>query len=337
MSRVPRVFAVAVFAAAIGLAAARPGGAADTANEMAARVGDETITRGQLAEALQRANVGTIPAGPQRRQAEAAVLEQMVNERLLRQAAARAGVAVDPVAVADQVQRMKTELAGRGVTFEDFLARTGREEAALRSQIALEIVVRQFLAARVTPEAVAQYFEQHRREVDGSLVRVSHIVLRPDIGRGEQGVADCLDRAREIRNRILQGEITFAEAARAHSAGPSRRREGDCGFIPQRGVAHDEFGRQAFALAKGEMSQPFATPSGIHIVRVTETQPGRLPLARLRPQIEQQLMADAVRDTLAEGRRTTAIEVASDVTHFDPASAPGDGGSRRVLGGPAGE
>lgn len=331
-NRPPCIVATAVAIIALG---GLP--AAAVAAEVVARVGEDTIDRDQLAAALERAKVAAIPEGPQRRQAEAAVLEQLVNDLLLRQAAARAGVVVDPAAVAGQVERIKKDVATRGATFEEFLARVGRDEAGLRQQIGVELLVKQFLAARVTSEAVAASFEKNRRELDGTTVRVSHIVLRPDIGRGEQAVTECLDRAREIRSRILQGEVTFAEAARAHSAGPSRRREGDCGFIPRRGVAHDEFGRQAFALAKGDISQPFATPSGIHLLRVTDVQPGRLTLARVRPQIEQALVGEVVRDTLAEGRRTTAIEVAPGIVHYDPQTPPDGAGPRRVIGGPDGE
>ena len=298
-----------------------------------ARVGGDSISRAKLAGALRKANAAALPEGPQRLQSEASVLERLVNDLLLRQAIARAGITADPAAVDADVQRIKTELASRGVAFEQLLIRTGQDEAGFREQIASELAMRQFVAARVTPEAVQKYFEANRRELDGSLVQVSHILLRPDIGRGEQGLTDCLARAREIRSRILQGELTFAEAARAHSAGPSRRREGDLGFIARRSLAHEEFARQAFALAKGEISQPFATPSGIHLLRVTESLPGSLSLARIRPEIEQRLGGDAIRDTIAEARRTTAIEVAAGVAHFDPQTPPDGGVPRRVIVG----
>lgn len=307
--------------------------AGEPAAEIAARVGGQTITREQLAAGMKRANVDAVPAGPQRRQAEAVVMEQLVNDALLRQAVTQAGIEAVPAAVEVHLKRMKVELADRGIEFGDFLKRTARDEAALREQIALELAIRQFLDARVTPAVVDAYFEKNRRELDGSTVRVSHIVLRPDLGRGEQGLADCLARAKEIRNRILQGDTSFAEAARAHSAGPSRRQDGDCGFIPRRGVAHEEFARQAFDLAKGEISQPFTTPSGVHLLQVTEVQPGRLRLARIRPQIEQVLFAELLHELIAEGRRTTAIEYARGVAYFDP-QTPADGGMpRRVLEG----
>lgn len=317
--------------AALGLGGGRAAG--EPAAEIVARVGGQVITREQFAAALKRANADAVPAGPQRRQAEAVVMEQLVNDLILRQAVTREGIVAAAPAVEAQVKRIQVDLANRGIEFTEFLTRTARNEVALREQIALELAIRQYLEARVTPAVVDAYFENHRRELDGSTVRVSHIVLRPDLGRGEQGLTDCLARAKEIRNRILQGDTSFAEAARAHSAGPSRRQDGDCGFIPRRGVAHEEFARQAFDLAKGEISQPFTTPSGVHLLQVTEVQPGRLRLARLRPQIEQVLFAERLHELIAEGRRTTAIEYARGVAIFDP-QTPADGGMpRRVLEG----
>lgn len=325
-----RLLRVAVIVVACG---GGRGSAGEPADEVAARVGGETITRGQLAAGLKRANVAAAPAGTQRRQAEAAVLEQLVNDVLLRQVVTQAGIVAVPAAVEVQIKRIKEDLANRGIEFTDFLARMARNEQELRDQVALELAIRQFLETQVTPAVVDAYFEKNRRELDGSLVRVRHIVLRPDLGRGEQGLADCLAHAKEIRSRILQGDTSFAEAARAHSAGPSRRQEGDCGFIPRRGVAHEEFARQAFNLAKGEISQPFTTPSGVHVLQVTDLQPGRLKLARLRPQLEQLLFSELLHDMIAEGRRTTAIEYAAGVAYFDPETPADAGMPRRVLEG----
>jgi peptidyl-prolyl cis-trans isomerase C len=325
-----RLFHVIVIVA-LGAGGGRAAG--EPAAEIAARVGSQVITREQLAAGLKRANADAVPVGPQRRQAEAVVMEQLVNDAILRQAVTRAGIVAAAPAVEAQVKRIQVDLANRGIEFAEFLTRTARDEASFREQIALELAIRQFLEAHVTPAVVDAYFEKNRRELDGSRVRVSHIVLRPDIGRGEEGLADCLARAKDIRSRILQGEISFAEAARAHSAGPSRRQDGDCGFIPRRGVAHEEFARQAFELAKGEISQPVTTPAGVHLLQVTDLQPGRLRLARIRPQLEQVLFADLLHQVIADGRRTTAIEYAPGVAYFDP-ETPADGGApRRVLAG----
>lgn len=325
-----RLLAVLVAMAAAGAWHA-PCGRADETAAVVARVGTTTITAAQLEAAVRRGNGAAVPAGPQRRQAEAAALEQLVEAALLEHLVAKAAITADPAAVEAAVSQAHKQITGQGGTFAAFLAQTGRDEATFRSQVALEIAVRQLVTQRLTPQAVAGYFEKHHREIDGTLVRVSHVVLRPDLGRGEAAVEECLARAAAIRGRILQGETTFAEAARAHSAGPSRRRGGDLGYLPRHSVAQEEFAKQAFALAKGDISQPFVTPFGVHVVQVTDVRPGDRTLVSLRPQIEQVMAQQIVRDALAEARRDAPVEIAPGVPHFDPATPAAGPQPRRVI------
>jgi peptidyl-prolyl cis-trans isomerase SurA len=320
--------ALVAIAAAAGLPVAA---AADPTVPFVARVGDVTIGRPQLEAALLRGNVPALPAGPQRQQAEAATLEKLVDEVLLQAVVDREGIQVDPAAVDASIAQLDKQIKARGGTFGAFLEMTHRTEAEFRGQATLELAVRQLVARRVTPQAVEAYFEKHRRELDGTLIRASHVVLRPDLGRGDVAVDECLARAAVLRGRILQGEITFAEAARAHSAGPSRRRGGDVGYMPRNSMAHEEFAKQAFAISKGDISKPFVTPSGVHIMQVTDVQEGTKTLAGMRPQIEQTLAQEAVRDMLAAARQTTTIEYAPGVAHFDPATPAAGTAPRRVL------
>lgn len=324
---------LAVMASVLGGACPGPWGRAEEAPDVpiVARVGEATITRPQLDSMLRRGNAAGLPAGTQRIQAEAAALQQLVDEALLRQALAKAGVVADPAAIDANVEQLRKQVADRGGTLAAALAQTGRDEAALREQVAMELAMRRFVEQRLTPQAVESYFEKNRRELDGTLVRVSHLVLRPDLGRGETAVDDCLARAAAIRGRVVQGEMTFAQAVRAHSAGPSRRRDGDVGYLPFRSAANEEFARQSFALAKGEISKPFVTPFGVHVVQVTDVQPGQRALVGMRQQIEQILSRQIVRDTLAEARGSLAIEYAPGVPHFDPATPDDAAGPRRVV------
>lgn len=110
--------------------------------------------------------------------------------------------------------------------------------------------------------------------------------------------------------------------------GPEPQRDGDVGSMPRRSVAHEEFARQAFSLAKGDISQPFVTPFGVHILKVIEVKPGERTLVALRPQIEQLVAQQVVRDAVAEMRRSTPVEYEPGVAHFDPAT-PADGSQPR--------
>jgi len=327
----------ALVAAALAWSGAVPCGRADDAVAVVARVGEATITRPQFDAAARRANVMALPEGPPRDQGQAAVLEQLVNEALLRKAASREAIVADPQAVEAAVEQLRGQVAARGGDFAAALAQMGRDEAGLREQIGSELLLREFLGRRITKQAIETFFEQRHREFDGTLVRVSHVVLRPDLGRGPTAVEECVARAGAIREQILLGATTIGEAARAHSAGPSRRRDGDVGFLPRHGAADEAFAKQAFALAKGEISKPFVTPFGVHLIQITAVEPGMRSLGALRPQIERAMAEEIVRATLAQERQQAKITYENGVPHFDPAT-PADGSVPRrvVVGGAVG-
>jgi parvulin-like peptidyl-prolyl isomerase len=311
---------------------------ADTGpSAVVATVGTVPILRAELDAVLQRAGSGGPDASALNRPVElqAAALEQLIDQRLLRAEIEREGVTVGAAEIDAALGKLRAQMTARGVEWSAFLAKTGRDEEFLREQIALELGLDKLIRPRLGVEAVDAAFQKHRREVDGTRLRVSHVVLRPDIGRGDEAVQECLRRAEQIRGAIVRGELSFADAARRHSAGPSRMRGGDLGWISRKAPCVDEFGRAAYALAKGDVSQPFASPYGVHVVMVADTEPGRLGLEAVRPQIESMLAAEVLRERLARARAATAIEFAPGVPHFDPATPAEPGKPRRVAVEPA--
>lgn len=321
-----------------GVAHGQQPGAAPT--DVVATVGDSPIFRGELDAVLQRAaDVGTLRGvtdaaggGNGRRQwLEALALEQLMDQRLLRREIQRERVVVGALEIDERLEQLKKQAAARNIDWEQFLAQAGLEERALREQIELEIALDKFIRPKLTPAAIAAGMESHRREVDGSRLRVSHIVLRPDAAFGEEGVAATLDKAAKIRLDILQGATTFAEAARRHSAGPSRERGGDLGWIGIEGQLLDVFVKNAFALAKGDVSKPFATPFGVHVVQVTAIEPGRVSPATARAKLESLMAAKLLREVVARLRATTPVSFGPGVAHFDPATPAGSGGQRLVV------
>lgn len=325
---------VAIHALAAALAAGPARGedplASPPAATAAITVGDSTIFQSELDAALQRAMQGRSLESAAQLRLLAETVEQLVDERLLRREVEAQQVAVDEDEVTDVVTRMRSQLSRRNVPLETFLAQSGRDEASLRSQIRLEAALNKILLPRLTSDALEAAFARHRRDIDGTLVRASHIVLRPDPGRGPDALAALERRASRLRSDILQGTMSFAEAARRHSAGPSRRQGGDIGFFPRRGALDEEFSRQAFALAKGEMSKPFATAFGVHLVLVTDVKPGDARPDTLRPVLEKLVAQDAIREMLARGRESTPIVYSRGVPHFET-DADRDKPGRRVV------
>ena len=296
-----------------------------------ARVGDTPIFRAELDAALRRLGYARLQSPEQRLRLEAETIEQLVDERLMRREVEKEQITVNEDDVTEVVNRMRGQFAGRSISFDAFLAQSGRDEPSLRSQLRLEMGLNKLFVPRLNEEALAAAFEKHRRDIDGTVLRASHIVLRPDPARGDGALEEMRRKADAIRREILTGVITFADAAKKYSAGPSRRQGGDVGYFPRQNVLDEVFSRTAFSLSKGELSKPFATPFGVHIVLVTDVQPGLGRIDALRPQLEKLIVQQAVREITTRGRQTTEITFSPGIAHFAPGQEIADGTAPRRI------
>ena len=87
-------------------------------------------------------------------------------------------------------------------------------------------------------------------------IRASHILVKTE------------NDAKVILQRALKGE-SFAKLAEEFSMDPSKRRGGDLGYFG-RGRMVRNFENAAFALEKGQISQPVKTEFGWHLIKVTD-------------------------------------------------------------------
>lgn len=109
--------------------------------------------------------------------------------------------------------------------------------------------------------------------------------------RAYQILLDDLDTANMVFEKLKAGE-SFEQMAYQYSLDQrARRTRGDMGYFV-RGSAPEEFEQVVFRLDVGEMSPPFETPYGIHIVKVIDKKSNdmREEYARMRPALEQQMM-----------------------------------------------
>lgn len=316
----------------IAVAWTRPATAAPAEATLAvASVGGKPVPAGEFLAALRRVGLDPSAASDQQAQARAEVLEKLVDARLLRNEIENRKITVDDREIAAVVEQMRARLAATNSTLAEFLARSNTDERAFRDEIALELGLGKLLRPRMTDAAIEAAFLKHGRDIDGTRLRASHIVLRPDPGRGEDAIPAAVKEANAIRRDILQGELGFADAARKFSAGPSRRRDGDLGYFPRYGVMVDDFARTAFTLAKGDISKPVVTPFGVHLIMVTEVVPGEVRAEQLRPQLEKLVAQEFLREMLVRARAETDIVYAPGVAHFDPATPVGASEPRRII------
>jgi parvulin-like peptidyl-prolyl isomerase len=109
-----------------------------------------------------------------------------------------------------------------------------------------------------------------------SQVRCSHLLIKHEgsrnpvsrrTGASTAGMkkANAIEELQQWRQRIVAGEIGFAEAAQQRSDCGSFREGGDLGMFG-RGAMQKPFEDATYALKVGELSGIVDTDSGVHII-----------------------------------------------------------------------
>jgi parvulin-like peptidyl-prolyl isomerase len=118
------------------------------------------------------------------------------------------------------------------------------------------------------------------------------------------------DLADEIYRQLQQPDASFEEIAKDRSIdGSTAPNGGDLGWFP-RGIISGRFDEAVFSLSPGQMSAPFQTDFGWHIVKIYSREPDR-PLSEAARVAR---VDGAVQQWLEERRRTTDISSAPDPT-----------------------
>ena len=149
----------------------------------------------------------------------------------------------------------------------------------------------------VTPDEVRTFFDKipvDQRPVFGAELEIAQIIVEPTPIESE--VERTIRLLETMRNDVLENGSSFASKAILYSQDPgSRSRGGRYTLDRKRPVMVKEFRDQAYRLREGEVSQPFQTDFGWHIVTVDKIR-GQLIDVRhvlLVPEISAKELKDA--------------------------------------------
>ncbi|MBX9788477.1 MAG: peptidylprolyl isomerase [Pirellulales bacterium] len=290
---------------------AQAAGKPPNAGVIAARVNGEAIPVAEIEATIADA-LGTTPdpgGSTSSKPADAvfaATLERAIDRRLV-----CAKLERDPKlrpndeAIAAAQRSLAQSLVARGSSLEDFQAARGWSADDLRRYLTWRVVWPRYLRAELNDAALESHFNRHHGEFDGTLVRVSHLLLRLTPAATDDARQAVLGKARRIREEVTSGNLSFVDAVRKYSESPSREQAGDQGFLPRRGVMVESFSRAAFALKVGETSQPVVTPFGVHLIHCTEFKPGKGSWTLVRDDVARALAGERFA-LLAKAARTGA-------------------------------
>jgi len=130
--------------------------------------------------------------------------------------------------------------------------------------------------------------------------RGRHILIRNKDGMTDD---EARSRLQRLRERIVGG-ADFAELAKVHSDDPSSGKGGDLGWMSP-GDTVPEFERVMNQLRDNELSQPFQSPFGWHIVQVQERRSEGLSEERKRAVARNAIRARKAEEAYTDWLRQT--------------------------------
>ena len=121
----------------------------------------------------------------------------------------------------------------------------------------------------VTPDEVKQFFNKIPAEeipTIGAEIEMSQIVIKPVISKEDKQKA--IDKLNEIRNDVVTNGASFYSKAIIYSEDPGSSSNGGYYKMNKKTQFVKEFKDVAFRLNEGEISEPFETDFGYHIIFV---------------------------------------------------------------------
>ena len=276
--------------------------------KVVATVGNEKITNTEVDQMLRRVTRGQPVPPEQMADLQNAILDSMIQNKLVIQFVAAKNVKVEASKVDEALADIKKRVADQGGDLPSVLEAQGLTEESLRKQIETDLAVQKYAESQVTDETAEQYFNTHKKEFDGTQVKASHILLKYDPSSSAEEKKAANDKIAAIRQEIVGG-TDFAEAAKKHSACPSSAQGGDLGFFARHGQMVEPFAAVAFGLEPGGISEPVETQFGVHLIKVTEFKPGEGTFDAAENAVKGALFQQVLEKAAEEQRKVSKVEI----------------------------
>ena len=268
-----------------------PGAAAEE-NEMppvVAKVEDEEITGDEFQQAMMAAmrmkaarsaqdpnrDPSQPPASLGREDAER-VLQSLIRSKVIYVLAKKADITVSDEEVNEAFAEAKERMGED--RYKQLLQVRNMTEEELKKVMREQLVSQKFYEEKtkdvtVSDEEVKEAYDQLKEA--GRMDRpetadVAHILILAPRDGSEEEVAEAKKEIDAIRERIVEGKEDFGEVAKEVSEDESSKPRGGTYEDVPRGRMVPEFEERMFEIPLGEVSEPFQSQYGWHILKVSE-------------------------------------------------------------------
>ena len=272
---------------------ATPGAFAETVDRIVAVINDSVITQSELnaaaASAAERLGPEARKDAKKMADLKAGVLDSIIEQKLVKQAADKAGIEVSEREIDNAVEEVKrlNSMAHEGFLLA--LAQNGLTYRQYREQVKEQIRQVKFIdkefRSRITvpDEEIQDYYRQNMDEFTGKpSFRIRLIFLSGGNIKRQSAKLGA------VRNGLAAG-VLFDALAREYSDSPAAASGGDLGFV-RPGEIDKELEEAALKLKPGEVSAPIFKADGIYVIKLEESKRGASePLAQVRSQIHEKI------------------------------------------------
>jgi foldase protein PrsA len=318
---------IAVCALALGIAgcggddAKSPG---DVPPDAIALIGDTKVPKSEFDALLDRAKTTyksqnrEFPkvGSPEYQDLKTRAVSFLVQRYEFRAEADEMSIEISEEDVDKKLEELKKQLfQGDEKKFQDALKKEGLTEEQAREEVRDRIVQAKLYNAvtkdvEVTDAEIEDYYEKNKAQFTQPASRdVRHILVK-DKAKADELYAD------------LQNGASFAALAKQYSKDTSTKNQG--GKLPiTKGSTVPPFDKTAFALDKGEISQPVKTQFGWHIIEaLSPVKPEKVtPLEDVKESIKQQLEQQQKNEAMQTWVRDLEKKYKNDVVYavgFEP-------------------
>ncbi|WP_413513993.1 peptidylprolyl isomerase [Myroides odoratus] len=302
-------------------------------------VGDYVILESEIDKTLLELKAQRVPI---ENLSKCDLFERLLEDKLYAHQAVQDSIEVSDTEVTgymnDQINRMVEEVGGidrilgfyNKKTEEEFrdyffdIVKQNKLTQAMQRHIVEKVTI--------TPEEVRQFFKsipEDERPTVGDEVEIAEIVVKPEISKEQK--QKVIDRLNEMRNDVLNNGASFFSKAVLFTDDKGSAANGGFYSITKKDPFAKEFKEIAFSLAEGEISAPFETEFGFHIIYLEKIRGQHLDVRHilLTPKPTEQALAEAKKKL--EGIREKIIN--REITFAEAAAASSDDKDTKQNGG----